>query len=111
MSSPACAGSLPIERSDDTPSWPLERVLFALAGSVTLLSALLAALVSRWFLLLTAFVGINQWLYVTLGACPASLVLRRIFALRSVVYPGGAKLEPGREAAAAASQTAREVTT
>jgi hypothetical protein len=42
-----------------TSSWPLERVLFALAGSVTLISALLAALVSPWFLLLTAFVCIN----------------------------------------------------
>lgn len=67
--------------------WPLERVLFALAGSVTLLSAALAAVVSPWFLLLTAFVGVNQWLYVLFGACPASLVLRRLFALRSVVYP------------------------
>ena len=55
--------------------WPLERVLFALAGTVTLASALLAALVSPWFLLLTAFVGLNQWLYVAFGACPASLVL------------------------------------
>lgn len=57
--------------------WPLERVLFALAGSITLLSALLAALVSPWFLLLTAFVGVNQWLFVALGACPASVILRR----------------------------------
>ena len=57
--------------------WPLERVLFAMAGSVTLLSAALAALVSPWFLLLTGVVGINQWMYVTLGACPASVVLRR----------------------------------
>jgi len=67
--------------------WPLERVLFALAGSMTLLSAALAALGSPWFLLLTAFVGVNQWLYVLFGACPASLVLRRLFSLRSVVYP------------------------
>jgi hypothetical protein len=66
--------------------WPLERVLFALAGSVTLLSALLAAVLSPWFLLLTAFVGVNQWLYVGLGACPVSLVLSRLFGLRSVVY-------------------------
>ena len=57
--------------------WPLERVLFALAGSMTLLSALLAALVSPWFLLLTVFVGLNQWLFVSVGACPASLVLER----------------------------------
>jgi hypothetical protein len=67
-----------------TPStrWPLERVLFALAGTMTLLSAALAATVSPWFLLLTAFVGINQWLYVTIGACPASLVLGRTLGVR-----------------------------
>ncbi len=56
----------------------LHRVLFALAGTMTLLSAALAALVSPWFLLLAAFVGINQWLFVTVGACPASLVLSRV---------------------------------
>ena len=77
------ARSAPCARS----SWPLERVLFALAGTVTLVSALLAALVSPWFLLLTAFVGVNQWLYVALGACPASLVIARVFGLRSAVYP------------------------
>ena len=66
--------------------WPLERVLFALAGTITLLSALLAATVSPRFLLLTAFVGANQWLYVLVGACPASIVLRRLFGLRSAIY-------------------------
>jgi hypothetical protein len=76
-----------MRRSCRTAGWPLERVLFAMAGTVTLLSLLLAVLVSPWFLLLTAFVGVNQWLYVLVGACPASLVLGRVFALRSVVYP------------------------
>ncbi len=66
--------------------WPLERVLFALAGTMTLLSALLVATVSPWFLLLTAFVGMNQWLYVSVGACPASIVLRRKCGLKSAVY-------------------------
>ena len=51
-------------------AWPLERVLFALAGSMTLLSVLLALLASPWFLLLAAFVGLNQWLFVAVGACP-----------------------------------------
>ena len=60
--------------------WPLERILFAMAGTVVLLSALLAAFVSPWFLLLTAFVGINQWMYVAFGACPASLVLKKFGA-------------------------------
>lgn len=67
--------------------WPLERVLFALAGTVTLASALLAAAVSPWFLLLTAFVGLNQWLYVVAGACPASIVIGRTCGLESAVYP------------------------
>jgi hypothetical protein len=66
--------------------WSLERVLFALAGTMTLISAALAALVSPWFLLLTAFVGANQCLYVGLGACPASLVLGRLFSLDSLIY-------------------------
>ena len=57
--------------------WPLERILMAMAGTMSLLSALLAAIVSPWFLLLTAFVGVNQWLYVTLRGCPASIVLKR----------------------------------
>ena len=59
-------------------TWPLERFLFALAGSMTLLSVVLALLVSPWFLLLAAFVGLNQWLFVAVGACPASLVLERV---------------------------------
>jgi hypothetical protein len=54
--------------------WPLERLLFAVAGTMTLLRAALAATISPWFLLLTAFVGMNQWLYVIFAACPASMV-------------------------------------
>lgn len=57
--------------------WTLERVLFALAATMTLTSVLLALLVSPWFLALAAFVGVSQWMYVTLGDCPASLMLRR----------------------------------
>ena len=72
-------------RTCATTRWPLERALFAMAGTVTLLSAALAAAVSPWFLLLTAFVGVNQWLYVVVGACPVSLVLTRVFGLRSAV--------------------------
>ena len=68
----------PTSQSASTSTrWPLERTLFAMAGTMTLVSALLATLVSPWFLLLTAFVGINQWMYVTLRGCPASVVLRR----------------------------------
>jgi hypothetical protein len=72
-------------RACSTTRWPLERALFATAGTVTLLSAVLAAAVSPWFLVLTAFVGVNQWLYVLVGACPVSFVLTRGFGLRSAV--------------------------
>jgi hypothetical protein len=61
-------------------------VLFALAGTMTLVSATLAALVSPWFLLLTAFVGVNQWLYVIVGACPASILIKRALRLQSAIY-------------------------
>jgi hypothetical protein len=62
--------------------WPLERVLFLLAGTMTLLSALLAALFSPWFLLLTAFVGANQLAFVALGNCPSSWLLQRYFGFQ-----------------------------
>jgi ABC-type transport system involved in cytochrome bd biosynthesis fused ATPase/permease subunit len=75
--------------------WPLERVLFALAGTVTLLSVLLAITVSSWFLILTAFVGANQWLYVLVGACPASIALRRACHLRSALYDSSHQPHPG----------------
>ena len=72
-----------------TTSRPLERVLFALAGTASLASAALAAAVSPWFLLLTAFVGVNQWLYVLFGACPASLLLGRWLAPGTQTTDGG----------------------
>jgi len=61
-----------------TRTQPIERILFALAGTMTLLSVILVATVSNWFLVLTGFVGLNQWLFVAVGNCPASLVLRRL---------------------------------
>ncbi len=63
--------------------WPLERMLFALAGTMVLLSVALAVTVSLWFLLLAVFVGVNQWLYVTTSACPASVALQRAGAERT----------------------------
>jgi hypothetical protein len=55
----------------------LERVPFALAGSMTLVSVLLGTLVNPWFLLLAALVGGNRSLYVVTRARPASVVLER----------------------------------
>jgi hypothetical protein len=63
---------------------------------MTLVSALLAATISSWFLLLTAFVGVNQWLYVLVGACPASIVLGRACRLRSAIYENPERPTAGR---------------
>lgn len=64
-------------------SWPLERVLFALAGTVTLAAVILAVTVSPWWLLLSAFAGVNQLAFAAFGDCVASLLLRRFFGLES----------------------------
>lgn len=64
-------------------NWPLERILFLLAGTMTGLSAALSALVSPWFLLLTGFVAVNQLAYVGFGNCPSSWFLRRHLGVRS----------------------------
>jgi hypothetical protein len=63
--------------------WPLERVLFGLAGTVTLVSVALAATISPWWLLLAAFAGANQLAFAAVGDCVASLVLRRFSGLRN----------------------------
>jgi hypothetical protein len=65
--------------------WPLERVLFLMAGTMTLISVLLALRVSEWFLALTAFVGLNQLAFVAFGNCPSSWLLRRYAGLRGVI--------------------------
>jgi Flp pilus assembly protein TadB len=71
------------QQSETGSKWPLERALFLMAGTMTILSAVLVAVVSPWFLLLTGFVGLNQLVYVAVGACPASLILGRTCGLNS----------------------------
>lgn len=63
----------------------LERVLFALAGSMTILAVVLTVTVSPWFVLLAVFVAANQWLYAWKGFCPASLALGRTPCFRQAV--------------------------
>lgn len=63
---------------------------------MTILSAVLAAVFSPWFLLLTGFVGINQLVYVAVGACPASLILGRACKLESS-YVGRSRATGGAQ--------------
>ncbi|MCW3009646.1 MAG: hypothetical protein JWO90_50 [Solirubrobacterales bacterium] len=77
--------SAPAACSVDARAWSLERVLFAIAGTVVIVAAALSAVVSSWFLVLVIFVGVNQWLFVLVGGCPMSFVLRRVLGLRPAV--------------------------
>lgn len=61
-----------------TRAWPVQRILFLLAGTVTLTGVVLGVLVSPWFLLLPALAGVNQLLMVVAGWCPMSLLLTRL---------------------------------
>ena len=56
----------------------LDRAVLSLAGTIILISVLLSALVSSWWLLLTAFVGLNLLQSSITGFCPAALIVRRL---------------------------------
>ncbi|WP_298424302.1 DUF2892 domain-containing protein [Rhodoblastus sp.] len=50
----------------------------ALAGAMVLLSAALVYFVSPWFLLFTAFIGLNLMQSAFTGFCPPSIVFRKL---------------------------------
>jgi hypothetical protein len=56
----------------------VDQAVFAFAGVMVLLSLALAQLVSPWWLLLTAFVGLNLVQSAFTGFCPAAMVFKRL---------------------------------
>ena len=56
----------------------LDRAVLSLAGTLILISVLLSALVSSWWLLLTAFIGLNLLQSSLTGFCPAAVIFRRL---------------------------------
>ena len=59
----------------NTQYWYLERITWLLAGCMSLLSALLAWLVSPWWLILAALVGVNLIVFALSGYCVMAGVL------------------------------------
>ena len=55
----------------------IDRAVMAFAGSVVLVSLVLAHFFSPWWLLLTLFVGLNLLQASFTGFCPLAIVLRR----------------------------------
>jgi hypothetical protein len=60
----------------------VDRAVLTFAGIMVLLSAALAWLVSPYWLLLTAFVGLNLIQAAFTGFCPAAIVFRK-FGLKA----------------------------
>lgn len=56
----------------------LDRAILAFAGAMVLASLALGHFVSPWWLLLTAFVGLNLLQSAFTGFCPAAIVFRRL---------------------------------
>ncbi|WP_028771057.1 YgaP family membrane protein [Silanimonas lenta] len=56
----------------------LDRAVLAFAGVMTLLSVVLTHFVSPWFLLFTAFIGLNMLQAAFTGFCPAALVFKKL---------------------------------
>jgi len=56
----------------------LDQAVMAFAGCVVLVSMALAHFVSPWWLLLTAFAGLNMLQASFTGFCPAAIVFKRL---------------------------------
>ena len=56
----------------------LDRAVLAFAGVMVLVSVALTQLVSPWWWLLTAFVGLNLFQSAFTGFCPAAMLFRRL---------------------------------
>lgn len=65
----------------------LDRAVMAFAGVMILISVALTRLVSPWWWLLTAFVGLNLLQSAFTGFCPAAMVMRKLGIGRGVA-PG-----------------------
>jgi hypothetical protein len=56
----------------------IDRAVFIFAGCMVLLSAALVYLVSPWFLLFTAFIGLNMIQSAFTGFCPVATIFKNM---------------------------------
>ncbi len=56
----------------------VDRAVLAFAGTMVLLSAVLVYWASIWWLLLTAFVGLNMLQSAFTGFCPAAMFFKKL---------------------------------
>jgi hypothetical protein len=65
-----------------TSKWYIERITWLLAGIFTLTGTVLAAVHSKYWLILTGFVGVNLLILATTGFCLVAQILQK-FGARS----------------------------
>jgi hypothetical protein len=58
----------------------IDRMVFAIAGAMIVLSLALSQLFTSYWLLLAAFVGLNMLQAAFTGFCPLALILKRLGA-------------------------------
>jgi hypothetical protein len=56
----------------------IDRMVFIFAGSVILLSVVLAYFVSVWWIALAVFAGLNMIQSAFTGFCPAAMVFKKL---------------------------------
>lgn len=75
----------------------IDRAVLALAGTLILLSTLLSAVVSPWWLLLTTFVGLNLLQSSVTGFCPAAMIFGKLGLSPGCAFdPNVSARTPGR---------------
>lgn len=68
----------------------IDKAVFRFAGSVILISLLLAWLHSAWWFVLTAFVGLNMLQASFTGFCPIASLLQKIGMKPGAAFGGDA---------------------
>lgn len=61
-----------------TENWYLERVIFLMAGTLTLIGTVLAWTYSMYWLILTALVGLNLLVFALTGFCPSASLMYKL---------------------------------
>lgn len=66
----------------------IDRLVMRFAGSMVIVGVLLAYYVSRWWLLLDLFVGLNLLQASFTGFCPLAKILRKLGVAPGSAFPG-----------------------
>jgi hypothetical protein len=66
---------------------PIDRIVFAFAGTMIILSLVLSYFISPYWLTLAGFVGVNLLQSAFTGFCPLALILKKLGFAPGVAFP------------------------